>query len=105
MSKYSSDISRRYAQYNKEKEELKEILRLYLQAIRKRKKVQELALIHESKPTPIFFEKSITDYVRYLQQKQHNRHRHREIALSKNELKSLIDRCVDYIIKSYRCET
>ena len=101
MSKYDADIARRYSLYNKEKEELKEILKLYLQAIRKRKKAQELALIHESKPTPIFFEKSITDYVRYLQQNQHKRHRHRDIALSKDELKSLIDRCVDYIIRSY----
>ena len=102
MNKYSSDISRRYSEYNKEKQELVEILKLYLKAIRKRKKAQELAVVHELEPRPIFFERSITNFVQFLaQQKQHNRHRHREIALSKDELNSLIQKCVDYIIKSY----
>jgi len=102
VNKYSSDISRRYSEYNKQKQELIEILKLYLQAIKRRRKTQQLSSI-KSKTTPIY-EGSITNLVLYLQ--QHGQQlRNREIALSKDELKSLIDRCVDFIIKSYRCET
>jgi len=103
MSKYSSDISRRYAQYNKEKQQLVEILKLYLQAIKRKKKAQELAVVHELEPRPIFFEKSITDYALYLQQQRNKlKHRHREFALSKDELKVLLDKCVDAIIREGR---
>ena len=102
MSKYSSDISRRYAQYNKEKQQLVEILKLYLQAIKRKKKAQELAVVHELEPRPIF-EKSITDYVLYLQQQSNKfKHRNREFALSKDELKTLLDKCVDAIIREGR---